>query len=64
MADLLTAEELAGRLGIRPRTVREWARTGRIPEVRLSPKVRRFELAEVIQALKRQGKKAEVPHAK
>jgi excisionase family DNA binding protein len=45
---LLTAEELGNLLGVSARTIREWARSGRIPEVELSPKVRRFELREVL----------------
>ena len=49
--DLLTSAELAARLGIRPATVLEWHRKGRIPVRRLSPKVLRFDLAEVLAAL-------------
>ena len=49
--DLLTAEELAGRLHVRPSTVREWARRGKIPTVRLSPKVVRYSVAAVIQTV-------------
>lgn len=48
MRELLTAAQLAERLKVRPSTVREWARSGKIPEHRLSPKVRRFDLAEVL----------------
>ncbi len=54
MTELLTAAQLAARLKIRPSTVREWAKTGRIPEIRLSAKVRRFDSAEVEAALRRQ----------
>ena len=49
---LLTADELAAELRIRPSTVRDWARKRLIPEVRLSRKVRRYELVAVVEALR------------
>lgn len=49
--ELLTAEELAGRLKIRPDTVKTWARQGRIPAMRLSPKVLRFDFDDVRESL-------------
>ena len=49
--ELLTADELAERLQIRPRTIRLWARRGWIPAIRLSPKVVRFELDSVVHAM-------------
>lgn len=52
--ELLTAEELAGRLHIRPDTVRSWARRGLIPKVQLSPKVIRFDQAAVVEAMTKQ----------
>lgn len=55
MTELLTAAQLAERLKVRPSTVREWAKTGRIPEIRISAKVRRFDLVEVDAALRRQA---------
>lgn len=57
--DLLTADELAERLRVRPSTVRRWYRDGRIPAVRLTPKVIRFDYVSVVEAL--QGE--EVDHA-
>jgi len=48
---LLTADELAGRLGVKPGTIREWHRAGRIPSRRLSRKVLRFDLTAVLSAL-------------
>ncbi len=58
--DLLTAEELAERLHVRPSTVREWARRGRIPTVRLSAKVVRYDLSAVVESVgqARRGGKA------
>jgi excisionase family DNA binding protein len=56
--ELLTADELAGRLQVRPSTIRRWAREGRIPTVRLSPKVLRYNLGAVVQAM-RNGQKPE-----
>jgi len=49
--ELLDANELARRLGVRPSTIREWGRSNRIPKRRLSYKVIRYELAEVVRAL-------------
>jgi excisionase family DNA binding protein len=52
--ELLSAAELARRLGVKPMTVRHWVLKGRIPEIRFSRKVRRFDLDAVIQALQAQ----------
>jgi excisionase family DNA binding protein len=49
--ELLTADQLADRLRVRPRTVQAWARHGRIPTVRLSAKVVRFRWSAVLAAL-------------
>ena len=49
--DLLTAEQLADRLGVKPGTIRNWFRAGLIPAIRLSPKVIRFNLVEVVGSL-------------
>ena len=49
--DLLTSSELADRLGIKPATVLDWYRKGRIPALKISPKVLRFNLTEVLAAL-------------
>ncbi len=51
-AELLTAEELAERLRVRPNTVKVWARRGLIPSVHVTPKVVRFDAAEVVRALR------------
>ena len=50
-AELITADELATRLRIRPHTVRSWTRDGKIPAVRLSAKVIRYDLGAVIELL-------------
>jgi excisionase family DNA binding protein len=49
--DLLTAAELAERLGVKPGTILGWHRLGRIPARRLSHKVLRFSLPDVVAAL-------------
>ena len=58
--DVLTAEELADRLAISPRTVERLARDGIIPQVRVSERIRRYILSDVVLALK----KREVTHAR
>jgi hypothetical protein len=54
--ELLIADELAERLHIRPRTVQAWGRMGRIPTVKLSPRVVRFDWPAVLKALREQAK--------
>ncbi len=49
--ELLTADQLAERLHLRPRTVQAWARQGRIPAVKLSPKVVRYNWQAVLAVL-------------
>jgi len=50
--ELLTAVQLAGRLNVRPRTVQKWSRKGRIPCVRISYKVIRYEWQKVFEVLR------------
>jgi excisionase family DNA binding protein len=52
MGELLTVEELAQRLRLRPSTIRRWAQENIIPALRLSGKVIRFDLDEVLTALR------------
>ena len=49
--ELLTADELADRLRVRPATIRLWSRRGRITRIRISGKVIRFDVLAVIEAL-------------
>lgn len=49
---LIDTAELAKHLGIQPSTVRAWVRAGRIPAVRITPKVIRFDIGDVIKSLK------------
>jgi len=60
MSELLTTGELAIRLRVRPRTVQHWARSGRIPAVRLSAKVVRYYFDAVLRALQTQADRTEV----
>lgn len=62
--ELLTADELAGRLHLRPSTIKRWAREGRIPSVRPSPKVVRYDLAAVVEKIKAGCKPEGVADAK
>lgn len=49
--DFLTPEELSALVRVRPSTIREWARQGKIPAIRLSGTVIRFNYDEVREAL-------------
>ena len=51
MSDLLTVEEVAERLRLTSETILRWAREGKIPAIRISPKVLRFDWDAVYQAL-------------
>ena len=50
--ELLDKVALGSKLGVAPETVARWARQGRIPAIRISAKVRRFDYAEVLVALR------------
>jgi excisionase family DNA binding protein len=60
---LLTAEELAERLAVSPFTIVKWAKERRIPEIRPSPRIRRFDYNDVVQALKGRPNGERVPDA-
>ncbi len=51
--ELLTAEEMADRLRVRPDTIKLWGREGRIPRVEISGRVIRYDADAVIQFLRR-----------
>jgi len=57
--ELLTAEELAVRLKVRPETVKAWARSGRIPVIRFSRKVLRFDIEAVSRTIAERGRSGE-----
>ena len=48
---LITAEELAEQLRLKPKTIHDWARKRKIPSIKISPKVIRFDFDEVLQSL-------------
>lgn len=50
-SDLLSAEQLAERLGVKAGTVKAWLAAGKIPASRLTRKVIRFDLDAVVTAL-------------
>jgi excisionase family DNA binding protein len=50
--ELLTAEEVAERLKVRTSTILSWYRGRRIPGLKLSRKVLRFDLGSVLRALR------------
>jgi len=50
--ETLTAEQVSRRLFIQPETVRRGARAGKIPHLRLGPKVIRFFWPDVVKAMR------------
>ena len=50
--ELLTSEELAERLRVQPSTILQWGREGLIPVIKIGGKILRYDLADVITALK------------
>ena len=50
--EIITANELAEHLHLKPETIRVWARQGLIPSLRPTPKVLRFEMQSVLAAIK------------
>ena len=62
--ELLTADEVAHRLKVRPSTIRQWSRCGLIPTVRLSAKVVRYDLSALVEAMAKRQAPQEVSHAK
>lgn len=55
MDELVTANELATRLRVRPATIRLWTREGIVPAIRITGKIIRYDPAEVIETLRRQS---------
>ncbi len=53
--ELLTVEEMAERLRVRPDTIRVWSRRSLIPAVRINAKIIRYDASEVIEALRSGG---------
>ena len=55
-SELITAAEIGERLRVRPATVRLWTQDGIIPAVRITGKVIRYDVIEVITALRQRSK--------
>jgi len=58
MSELLTTAEVAKRYRIGEQTIRNWAKSGRIPSIRLGYNCLRFDAAAVEAALMGQSPKA------
>ena len=54
---LLTAEQLARELKVGVETVTDWGRSGKIPRIRISHKIIRFDRDAVLSALSQAGVK-------
>lgn len=50
--ELLTPEEAAGILKMRPETVREWLRTGRLKGLKAGPRMWRIKESDLVEFLK------------
>lgn len=59
--ELITASELAERLRMKPKTIIGLAREGKIPRIKLSRRIVRFDYEEVVQAMKALAAKEPVP---
>lgn len=55
MGAIMTTRELAKALRVRGETIRKWAGEGRIPELRISQHVVRYDLDEVLRSLRQGG---------
>ncbi len=53
--ELLTADEIADRLGVKRETIRRLVLNGTIPEIKISEKIRRFDWQAVVEALRHKG---------
>lgn len=62
MDGLLTADELATALRIRPATVRLWTREGIIPAIRITGKIVRYDPVDVEQALRERSAQRQANH--
>lgn len=61
MTTLLSSRALAEVLGVRVRTITTWAAAGRIPRVRVGARTIRYELAEVLDALRANDPATQTP---
>ena len=53
---ILTACQLADQLSLQESTIRKWAKSGLIPVIKPTPKVIRFDVGDVVAALKQRTK--------
>lgn len=53
--DLKTAKEMAAILRVHWRSVINWARSGRIPSIQITPRILRFQPEEVLAALQKKA---------
>ena len=49
---LIGPSEMSRRLDVKAGTVRKWAREGKIPSVRISSKVVRFDASDVMETIR------------
>jgi hypothetical protein len=49
--NLVSSDEIASKIGVKPDTITMWARIGRVPSFRISKRVIRFSLPAVMSAL-------------
>ena len=64
LGELVTTEELANYLHLRPPTIRLWAREGIIPAIHITGRVVRYDAAEVEKALRQRSAERQAKRAK
>jgi hypothetical protein len=60
--EFLTEQDVAERLNVKPATVREWRRLGRIPAVKVSHKVVRYVWADIVDSIAQRQDESGVAH--
>ncbi len=58
-SDLVTSREVADRFGVTVETVQSWVRRGRIPHIRPSRRIVRFNMVDVERAITREAQERE-----
>lgn len=58
-SELVTTQDVAERFGVTVETVQAWVRRGRIPHIRPSRRIVRFNMVDVERAITREAREGE-----